>query len=116
MIPGTSDTTLTVLISIDTFLINDNIGNGGDACKSKQKDHNLAVGRQETIARSAGGAVAWRTIVVLFAVNSNYKPIKSTHLWLPYSSTSIIKTSSIFIIPLNTKLAYAFLALKGNIR
>ena len=116
MIPGTSNTTLTVLISIDASLIDDNIGNGGDACKSERKDHNLAVGQQRTIGRSAGGAVAWRTIVILFAVNSNYKPIKSTHFWLPRSSTSITRTSNIFIIPLSKKLAHTFLALKGNIR
>ena len=80
MIPDTSNTTLTVPISIDASFIDDNIGNGGDACKSERKDHNLAMGREKTIGRSAGGAVAWKTIVVLFAVSSNYKPIKSTYL------------------------------------
>ena len=43
MILGTFNTTLMVLISIDTFLINNNIRNGGDANKSKQKDYYLAV-------------------------------------------------------------------------
>lgn len=43
MIPGTSNITFTVPISIDAPLINDYIGNSGDASKSKQKDHNLAV-------------------------------------------------------------------------
>ena len=116
MIPGTFNKTITVPISIDASLIDDNIGNNGDACRSEWKDHNLTMGQQGTIRRSAGGAIAWKTIVVLFAVNSNYKPIKSTHLWLPRSNISITRTSSIFIIPLNKKLAHAFLALKDNIR
>lgn len=58
MIPDTSDITLIVSISIDTSLIDNNIGNGGNACKSKRKDHNLAVGQEGTIERSAGGTLA----------------------------------------------------------
>ena len=44
MILGTSNTTIIVSIGIDAFFINDNIGNSEDVCKSKRKDHNLAVG------------------------------------------------------------------------
>lgn len=58
MIPGTSDTTLTVLISIDAFSIDNNMGNGGDANKNKRNDHNLAVRQQETIGKSVRGVVA----------------------------------------------------------
>lgn len=77
MISGTFNITLIVLISIDVFFINDNIGNGRDTYRSKQKDHNLAVEQQETIKRSIGGAVVWKTFVVLFLVNNIYKPIIS---------------------------------------
>lgn len=44
MISDNSNKTLTVLINIDVFLINNNIKNNEKACKSKQKDYNLVVG------------------------------------------------------------------------
>lgn len=79
MILGIFDTTLTVPININFFLIDDNIRNSKDICKSKQKDYNLAMEEQKTIKKSAGGAVAQKTFVFLFAINNIYKPIRSTH-------------------------------------
>lgn len=58
IILGIFDINLTVLINIDAFLIDHNIGNSGDTCKSKQKDYNLAIGQQKNKKRSAKDAVA----------------------------------------------------------
>lgn len=78
MILGTFDTTLRVSININAFLIDNNFGKVGDACRSERKDHNLAVQREGTIKKNGGSDVAWRIFVVLFAVNYIYKAIRST--------------------------------------
>lgn len=47
MILDTSSITLTVLININTFLINTNIKNSGNTSKNKRKDYNLAERQQK---------------------------------------------------------------------
>lgn len=79
MIPGIFNIIVKVLISIDTFLIYDNIENGKNTCRNKRKDYNLAIGQQETINKSARVAVTQRTFIILFAINNIYKPIKSIY-------------------------------------
>lgn len=80
MIPGTFNTTLIVSINFDIFLVDNNIKSGKNACISKQNEHNLAVGQQKTIKKSAKSAVAQRLFVVLFAINNIYKLIKFRYL------------------------------------
>lgn len=58
MISGTFNTTLTVLISIDIFVIDNNIKNDRNTCKSKRKDYNLAVEQQKIIRKSIRAAIA----------------------------------------------------------
>lgn len=58
MILSTSNITFIVRINIDDFLINDNIGNSKNACRSKQKDYDLAVERQKMIEKSVRDALA----------------------------------------------------------
>lgn len=80
MIPGTFNTTLIVPININAFSIDNNIENYGNACKSKQKDHNLAIEQQNTIEKCTRGTIALKTFFLLFTVNSIFKPIRSIHL------------------------------------
>lgn len=79
MLPGTSDKIQTVQINIDVFLINNIIKNSKDAYRSKRKTHSLIIGQEKTIKRIVGGTVAGRTFLILLAINSIYKSIRSIH-------------------------------------
>lgn len=132
MLPGIFDITRLVLISIYASLIYTNNGsatnigaclinirNNDNNCERDRMYNTLAVRYQKIIGRSAS----------LFLVNSSYKHIGSTYLWLPLSiififtfagttnsHTSIIRIfTNIFTISLSKELAYAFLFSKGNI-
>lgn len=57
MIQDISNTTFIIPISIDIFLINNNIGNNKNAYKSKQKDYNLAMEWQKITKKSIRDAI-----------------------------------------------------------